>query len=146
MRERGVSPWSIRGIKPVKGEIPTRAVEVFRNERREGLRLAMRSYLLSLSIGIREHEVTLVWHLDLRQGLRVHDGLFRDDPVQAEQVRGERINFRIGQRMWRRIRHRAAHVIEHRCCIRPVAPNRFYGTPSRERPLPSNESIVDASG
>ena len=53
----------------------------------------------------------------------------RDDAIDEQNVRTDRINFIVGQRLGILDRHRAARVVEQRRRIRPVTADRAHGFP-----------------
>ena len=73
---------------------------------------------------------------------RVHHGVLRDDAVQREQIRRDRVHLVGRQRLRRHVRHRAADVVEHRRRVRPVAADRAHRRRLAQRALPADELIV----
>ena len=70
-------------------------------------------------------EVVVVRHLHLRQGLRIHRLILRDQVVGREQVSADRIDLVVAQRMRRRPRHGATDIVEQRRRIGPEIGDRL---------------------
>src|ERR1043166_6575783 len=61
---------------------------------------------------IRNGELARVRHLHLRQRLRIHYIVLANDFVDREDVGRQRVDLIVGQRLRRRVRHRASNDVE----------------------------------
>src|SRR4051794_35678840 len=67
------------------------------------------------------NEAIAVRHANLRKSALVEYRVFRDDAVEVENVRGDRVDLLRSQRAWLWIRHGSPRVVPQRCRVGPIA-------------------------
>src|SRR5215472_4404927 len=89
---------------------PTKAAPARRTSRRSGTLDPLRE---------ADDEAVAVWHLHLRERLRVHRLALGDELVEREDIRDERVHLVVRQRARRLERHRAPYEVERGGGIAP---------------------------
>ena len=93
--------------------------------------------------GRERREAVSVRHVDPRQVWPRHDASSADQPVEMQQIGGHRIDLFVAQRFRRVEGHRAAHIVEHRRRIGPVAADRLDRRPiALQRVGAADEPVV----
>ena len=81
---------------------------------------------LTAAVSVVPHESIGVRHLHGDERRRVERRGHRNDAIGREQVRRHGVHLIVAERTRRHLRHRAAHVVEHRRRVRPVVADRLH--------------------
>src|SRR5689334_6053634 len=137
-------PTGLRSSRSISGSAAHAGEAASRSNAMRAMGAIMCASLQELrcSAGIHDDEVVPIRHDDLRQRLRIHLVLLADDAVEVKEIRGDRIDLVVAQRLRLDVRHRAAHVVEDGGRIGPVAADRAHRCLARERALAADQAIV----
>src|SRR5262245_19825781 len=95
-------------------------------------------------VGEADDESIAIRHPHLRQGLRVHGVVLAYDFVKRKNVRGQSINFIVGERPWLPPWHCAANIIEESCREGPEVGDGLLRLHVLNR-IAANQPRVDAT-